>query len=82
VHPNWDGFNDWISDLSWLPQQRVLLLHEAVPHLPRKEMVIYLEILLGAMSSLQEKQGRALIVSFSDQTRALSDALSGVERHS
>jgi aspartate/tyrosine/aromatic aminotransferase len=40
VHPNWNGFNDWISDLSWLPQQRVLLLHEAVPHLPRKEMVI------------------------------------------
>lgn len=78
VRPNWDAFHDWMEDLSWIGNARILLLHEAAPHLSRKELKIYLEILRDATDSLRES-GRALIVAFPAQTRALLDAWGGVK---
>ena len=39
--PNWDGFNDWMGDLTWIPNRRILLVHEAVPHVPRRELLTW-----------------------------------------
>lgn len=77
--PNWDGFNDWISDLSWIPRTRVLMLHDGVPQLSRKDLLIYLETILSAMDTLAA-EGRTLLAAFPERSRALTDALSGVKR--
>lgn len=78
-NPNWDGLNDWMSDLSWISNQRVVLLHEGTPKISRQDLVIYLEIALGAVSILA-RDGRTLLVAFPEQSRALNDALAGVKR--
>jgi len=78
-NPNWDGFNDWMTDLSWIPNQRVILLHEGTPKISRQDLVIYLDIALSAVSILV-RDGRTLLVAFPEQSRALNDALAGVKR--
>ncbi|HCK84968.1 MAG TPA: hypothetical protein DHW63_10770 [Hyphomonadaceae bacterium] len=76
--PNWDGFNDWMGDLTWIPNRRILLVHEAVPHVPRRELLTYLEILLEATAHVA-RQERTLLVVFPEETRALADAISGLK---
>lgn len=77
--PSWDGFNDWMGDLSWIPNRRIIVLHEGVPKIPRKDLVIYLEIALRSIDELA-KSGRTLLIAFPEQSRALNDALAGVKR--
>lgn len=79
VTPNWDGFHDWMCDLTWINQSRILLLHDATPHLPRKELKIYLEIMYDAERALDEV-GRKLVVAFPEATRSLLEAWSGARR--
>lgn len=74
---SWDALDDRLTDLSWL-QPTLVLLHDAVPHLPRKELVIYLEILSGALDAARE-EGRVLIIGFPERTKALSEAWAGVK---
>jgi hypothetical protein len=73
---SWDAFSDWLRDLSWIGNSRILLLHEGTPHLPRKELLTYLSIAFYAIESHAEEK-RALVVAFPEQTRALLDAWSG-----
>lgn len=73
---NWDALNDWVADLEWIPNRRVLLLHESAPHLPRKELLIYLRILFNA-AQVHARGEREFVVAFPEQTRALTDAWSG-----
>lgn len=74
---NWDALDDYMTDLSWLPPS-VILLHEAAPHIARKELVTYLEILNGALDVARE-DGRVLIIGFPERTRALTEAWMGVQ---
>ncbi len=47
---NWDALDECLRDLSWLPQHRVVLFHEALPGLDDDGLATYLDILCEAVA--------------------------------
>lgn len=76
---NWDALDECIADLEWLKGDRFAIVHEAVPHLSRCWLTVYLEILRNAIKEHASK-GRTLVVTFPERTRVFNDAWTGV-RH-
>lgn len=46
---NWDAFSDCLLDLDWIKEFHVFVIHQELPHLPHKQLVIYLDILEHAV---------------------------------
>lgn len=61
---NWDALDECLSDLSWLPNRRIVLLHEAPPRLPSRDLKIYVEILVEAT----KRGDKAFVVGFPSAT--------------
>lgn len=76
---NWAALDECLSDLGWIPNPRIILIHAGAPRLGHKELRIYLEILRDGIEALSERR-RALIVGFPEQSRALRDAWNSVKR--
>lgn len=74
---NWDAFHECIRDLEWIPNERIVLLHDGIPRLSRKELLLYVEMSRDGIEALRE-DGRAFIISFPEHTRALREAWDGV----
>lgn len=52
---NWDSFDEILSDLSWLPEERVKVVHADIPSLSKEDQKIYLELLIGAFREPSSK---------------------------
>lgn len=86
---NWDALDECLSDLEWLDQSRVILIHEAAPRFSRHDLVIYLSILRDAILCLANPQDhddpaeftpRQLVVAFPrDAESRITQAWSGVK---
>lgn len=46
---NWDALSDCLRDLGWISCRKVVLVHQALPNLPEKDLKIYLEVLRDAI---------------------------------
>ena len=69
---NWDALFDCLCDLSWIAEKRVVIAHENLPLLPRRELEAYLDVLNDAVTSWRERPGtHDLVVVLSK--KALSD---------
>jgi len=51
---NWDSLLDMLCDFHWIEQQQIVLVHDDLPILDKKELDIYLEILLDAIKSWED----------------------------
>lgn len=86
---NWDALDECLSDLNWIKQRRVVLIHDAAPHLSRHDLVTYLSILRDAILCLRSPQDydepseftpRELIVAFPrDAASRIAQAWNGVK---
>jgi hypothetical protein len=70
--PGWFGFNwnallDSLRDLSWVPEEEVVIHHEAVPKLPVEELRTYLEILADTSSPVETDCRHRIRVSFAPE---------------
>ena len=73
---NWDALSDCLKDLSWIKNHRVVVLHDDLPSLPRKEVLTYLEILYEAVKDWQPGEDHELMVAFPKQYRdSIADIL-------
>jgi hypothetical protein len=61
---NWNALSDCLRDLSWIPCQKVVLVHEALPGLPREELRIYLRVLSDAVLDWSNDDAHELEVIF------------------
>lgn len=67
---NWDALADCLCDLSWLGDQRILLLHEDLPlGNDKKEAQSYLDVLLDAQESWQQDGTQRLAIVFPKHLR-------------
>lgn len=46
---NWDALRDCLRDLSWIAEDKIVVVHEDLPALPEPDIEIYLEILSEAV---------------------------------
>jgi RNAse (barnase) inhibitor barstar len=61
---NWDALDEVMSDLSWIKQRRVILVHEDVPKLDVPAQRIYLDILCTAIDGWSSDPAHELDVVF------------------
>lgn len=47
---NWDALLDCLRDFDWIKQNEIILYHEKIPNINKKDLDIYLEILCYAVS--------------------------------
>lgn len=45
----WDELLDWLCDLEWIPDRKIVLVHETLPRLPEADLRVYLAVLSDAV---------------------------------
>jgi hypothetical protein len=75
---NWDALYDCLRDFEWIPCHKIVVFHEALPSLDRKELKIYLEILRDSVLDWHGDDAHELEVVFrcSDKMK-IEDILKG-----
>jgi len=62
---NWDALFDCLSDLSWIPQQKIALVHRELPKIAEQDLIKYLSLLNDAACQSQ----KTLAVYFKEADR-------------
>jgi hypothetical protein len=67
---NWDSFEECLNDLTWIKENRVVLVHEDIPmRTDCANLVVYLSILAHAIDRLQSRRKKNLVVLFQSKDR-------------
>jgi RNAse (barnase) inhibitor barstar len=66
---NWDALDECLTDLHWLPEGRITLVHEDLPILARSDLKIYLEILRHAVLRLKQENEPDVVAFFEEKDR-------------
>src|SRR5713101_8351088 len=61
---NWEALEECLKDLSWIPEKRVVIVHEDVPVLSPKDAWTYLAILSRAALDWKDADEHVLEVVF------------------
>jgi len=61
---NWDALFDCLRDFHWVNEQIIVLIHEALPSLEDKILIIYLRILLDSCLDWKPGEEHSLEVVF------------------
>lgn len=62
---NWDALYDFLCDLSWIPERRIIIIHEGLPsQLTYSELRTYLELLIDAVKNWKPEENHELEVVF------------------
>jgi RNAse (barnase) inhibitor barstar len=67
---NWDALSDCLRDPSWLPQRRVVIMHQDVPQLPPNELATYLEVLAECIRDWKPDEQHELAAVFPKESRS------------
>jgi RNAse (barnase) inhibitor barstar len=61
---NWDALDECITDLSWLSEKNVLIVHDRFPQLPEQDFNIYCDLLRWAIEDWKKQGTKTLMVTF------------------
>ena len=61
---NWDAFEEFMNDLSWVQETTIVICHEQLPQLPEKDSQIYAGILLAAVTRWHKDKSKKLVAIF------------------
>ena len=70
---NWDALADCLTDLGWVPQRRLLVIHGDLPLRRTADRAAYLEVLGEAVQSWANAPDHSLAVGFPHAARATID---------
>ena len=73
---NWDSLEECLTDLSWMPQRRIVLFHEDMPLAgDAAAQAIYVSILDEAARNWMPDPAHDLIVTFPPENRPMVERL-------
>ena len=76
---NWDALNDMLTDLSWIEQHRIVLVHEDLPKLGASPTATYIDILCTAVDDWTRSRLHELVVLFPKAERVAIESLLGAQ---
>ncbi len=68
---NWNAIFDLLCDFHWIEQKKVVLVHDDLPNLKKRELDIYLEVLVDSIRDWKEGEEHSFEVVFPESTRDL-----------
>lgn len=68
---NWDALFDLLQDFSWLPNRRIILIHNDVPALGAESLRLYLDVLSDSVQGWKPGEDHELIVVFPTNAREI-----------
>lgn len=68
---NWDALYSCLTDLHWVKQQGVVLVHDSIPAFDEKNMASYIKTLNEAVKDWREGEEHFLEVVFPEQDKDL-----------
>ncbi|WP_434695873.1 barstar family protein [Pseudomonas sp. Z1-14] len=72
---NWDALYDCLRDLSWIPCRQLVLVHESLPRLLRKDLRLYLEVLRDSVLDWAGDEGHEIEVVFKSVDRNMVEGM-------
>ena len=66
---NWDAFNECITDLNWLSQKLIKIIHTDIPLINFNDKKIYIDLLEEAVISWKDENEHQLFVYFPESTK-------------
>jgi RNAse (barnase) inhibitor barstar len=72
---NWDALNDMLTDLSWIEQYRIVLVHEDLPNLGASPTATYIDILRTTVDDWARSGLHQLVVLFPKAERSAIESL-------
>jgi RNAse (barnase) inhibitor barstar len=67
---NWDALYDCLRDFNWLDTKLIVISHEDLPSLDKKDLKVYLEILADSCLDWKPDEEHKLEVVFPESLRA------------
>jgi RNAse (barnase) inhibitor barstar len=74
---NWDALNDMLTDLSWIEQHRIVLVHEDLPRLGEPATAAYIDVLCTAVDDWARSGLHDLVVFFPKTEQVAIESLLG-----
>jgi hypothetical protein len=74
---NWDALDECLNDLAWISSRRIVLRHTGLPQLPRKDLLIYLDVLGQAATQWASSPEHDFLVIFPTACRETIERLVG-----
>jgi|SRR6266850_1056473 len=69
---NWDALSDLLRDLSWIAEERVVIVHKDVPLMDNEgDLLKYLCLLQDAVNSWKSSDGHQLVVIFPHESKEM-----------
>ncbi len=65
---NWNALYDCLCDFHWIKEKKIILVHEGIPNIEKKEFGTYLKILLEASSGWKSYEEHILEIIFLNLT--------------
>jgi len=66
---NWDALRDCLGDFSWIETNQIILIHDCLPQLSKKDLKIYLTILSEASSDWKSGEKHQLEIVFPQELK-------------
>lgn len=72
---NWNALDDCLTDLAWIDESRIVIVHRQLPDIPEVDLKVYLEILRDAVLRWRENDDHQFDVVFAENDRAVIEGL-------
>ena len=72
---NWDALEEVLRDFHWIPQRRIIIIHEDLPRLPERELQTYLDVLRNCVGDWTPDDDHELIAVFPEESRDRIESL-------
>jgi len=66
---NWNSLYDFLRDLDWISERKVLIVHESLPGIPDSDLRIYLDVLKDCILDWINDEKHQLEVVFHEKDK-------------
>jgi len=70
---NWNSLYDYLRNLDWISEKKVMIVHESLPSIPDADLCIYLEVLKDSVLDWVNDEGHQLEVVFHEKDKETID---------
>ena len=72
---NWNALSDCLCDFHWIPNHKIVILHEDLPTLSQEDLFLYLDVLRDAVEDWGNDDEHSLEVIFPEQSKSKVESI-------